>query len=105
MIVFKGVNVFPSQIEKTIMNFPELEGTYVIRLEAENNREYMRIQAEVKEHVIQGEQEKIKALESRIAEALRDEILVRPEVRLVGAGEIPVPEIGKTKRVIDKRSE
>ena len=104
MIIFKGVNIFPLQIEKTIMDFPELEGTYMVVLETENNREYMRIQAEVKKEVIQGDQGLIKSLKARIEDALQSEVLVRSDVQLVAVGEIPVSSTGKTKRVVDKRA-
>ena len=104
MIIFKGVNIFPLQIEKTIMDFPELEGTYLVVLETENNREYMRIQAEVKKEVIQGDPGLIKSLKVRIEEALQSEVLVRSDVQLVAVGEIPVSSTGKTKRVVDKRA-
>ncbi len=104
MIIFKGVNIFPLQIEKTIMDFPELEGTYLVVLETENNREYMRIQAEVKKDVIQGDQGLIQSLKARIEEALQSEVLVRSDVQLVAVGEIPVSSTGKTKRVVDKRA-
>ncbi len=104
MIIFKGVNIFPLQIEKTILNFPELEGTYVIVLETKNNREYMRIQAEVKEEVLQGSRESVETLKARMEEALQAEVLVRSDIQLVATGEIPVSSTGKTKRVVDKRA-
>ncbi len=104
LIIFKGVNIFPLQIEKTIMDFPELEGTYMVILETENNREYMRIQAEVKEEMLQRGRESVQSLKASIEAALKSEVLVRTDVQLLAAGEIPVSSTGKTMRVVDKRA-
>jgi len=104
LIIFKGVNMYPSQIEKVLMSFPEVGPIYMIHLETIEDRDYMTIRVEVPTHLLEGEKQHMIGLKRRIIDALQSNILVRPEVELVPAGTIPVPEVGKSKRVIDKRT-
>ena len=96
--------MYPKQIEEVLMSFQELGEIYLITLETIENRDWMTIEVEVKEGVMDGEPENIKALIRRITDELQSDILVRPSVKLVPLGTIPVPEVGKTKKVIDRRS-
>ena len=102
MIIWKGVNIFPLQIEKVLMEIPEVQETYLVVLETENDVDRMTIQVEVRESFLKGE--KSDELQARIVNSLQAELLAKPEVQLVSSGTIPVPEAGKAKRVIDKRS-
>ncbi len=102
MIIWKGVNIFPLQIEKVLMEIPEVQETYLVVLETENDVDRMIIQVEVRESFLKGE--KSYELQARIVNSLQAELLAKPEVQLVSSGTIPVPEAGKAKRVIDKRS-
>ena len=102
MIIWKGVNIFPLQIEKVLMEIPEVQETYLVVLETENDVDRMTIQVEVRESFLKGE--KSYELQARIVNSLQAELLAKPEVQLVSSGTIPVPEAGKAKRVIDKRS-
>jgi phenylacetate-CoA ligase len=104
LIIFKGVNMYPSQIEKVIMSFPEVGPIYMIHLETRNDRDYMTVQVEVAPQVLEGEPQHVANLKGRIVDALQSDILVRPGVQLDPIGTIPVPEVGKAKRVIDKRT-
>jgi phenylacetate-CoA ligase len=101
MIIWKGVNIFPMQIEQVIMDFPEAGGTYLVLLETVDDRDTMTVKIEVKETSPQGDV--ADTLRKRITDALQSELLVRPEVELVPTGGIPVSEVGKAQRVIDKR--
>ena len=80
-----------------------MEGTYLVILETENDVDTMKIQVEVKEDFLEGDSKNNEALRTGIVDALQSELLVRPEVELVPLGTIPVSELGKAKRVIDKR--
>ena len=104
MIIWKGVNIFPIQIDRVLMEAPCVEGTYLVILETENDVDTMKIQVEVKEEFLKGDSKNNEALRTGIVNALQSELLVRPEVELLPLGTIPVSEVGKAKRVIDERT-
>jgi len=104
MIIWKGVNIFPIQIDRVLMEVPCVGGTYLVILETENDVDTMKIQVEVKEEFLKGDSKNNEALKTGIVNALQSELLVRPEVELLPLGTIPVSEVGKAKRVIDKRT-
>ena len=101
MFIWKGVNIFPMQIEQVIMDFSEVGGTYLVELKSIDDIDTMTVRIEVNESCLK---EEIKGLlKVRITEALQSEILVRPEVELTLPGSIPSSDTGKAKRVIDNR--
>ena len=102
MIIWKGVNIFPMQIDSILMDIQEVAGTYQIVLATDNDVHTMTIQVEVGEAHIKGE--KSEGLRKRIMDSLQSELLAKPEVELVPAGTIPVSEVEKAKRVIDNRT-
>ena len=101
MIIWKGVNIFPTQIEQVLMEIPELQETYLVVLETEDDVDRMTVQVEVEETILGGDMSD--NLRTHILDALQSELLVRPEVQFVPPGTIPVSEVGKAKRVIDNR--
>ena len=102
MLIIKGVNIFPMQIERTLMNIAEVGNNYQIILETANYLDKMTVLVEVTSAFVVDDPRPLDALRRRITSALRDEILVEPEVHLVEPGSIPRTE-GKAVRVIDKR--
>ena len=102
MIVLKGVNIFPIQIEKILMQFPELASNYLITLTTDADNDNMTVEVELEELFTDDDQRLI-ALEKRIKRALKDEILLTPHVKLVAKGTLPVSD-GKAVRVVDKRT-
>ena len=102
MIIWKGVNVFPMQIDSVLMGIPEVEGAYLVVLETDKNVDTMNVKVEVGEASLKERQSE--RLRMRIVNSLQSELLVKPEVQLVPIGTIPVSEGGKAKRVIDTRS-
>jgi phenylacetate-CoA ligase len=102
MIIWKGVNIFPMQIESILMDFSELEETYLIILETENEIDKMTIQVEAGEVYMRDE--KSEALRNRIVNSLQSELQVKPDVQILPKGTILVSEGDKAKRVDDKRS-
>jgi phenylacetate-coenzyme A ligase PaaK-like adenylate-forming protein len=63
----------------------------------------MTIQVEIKEAFLKRDEQETEGLRNRIIEALQSELLVKPEVQFVPVGTVPVSEVEKAKRVIDKR--
>lgn len=104
MIIFKGVNMYPKQIEEIIMDFQEVGEIYLITMGTKDDRDWMTIEIEVKTPFLEGDPDNVANLRRRIVEALKSDILVTPDVKLVPLGTIPVPEVGKAKKVIDKRT-
>lgn len=102
MFIFRGVNIFPIQIEKVLMNIPEVGNNYRIILEREDYRDVMRIEVEIKSELFFGDLQKLERLRERIQAELRSEILATPEVVLVEPGTLPTQE-GKAQRVFDQR--
>ena len=100
MIVLRGVNIFPIQVEKILMKFPEVGTNYLITLTTEDNNDQMTVEVEVNEGT--DDFAKLQYLEKEIRHQIGDEILLKPRVRLVSKGTLPVSE-GKAVRVVDKR--
>ena len=101
MIVLKGVNIFPIQIEKILMQFPELASNYLITLTTDSDNDNMTVEVELEE-LFTDDYQRLLALTNSIKRALKDEILLTPYVKLVPKGTLPQSE-GKAVRVIDKR--
>ncbi len=101
MIVLRGVNIFPIQIEKILMQFRELGNNYLITLTTDDDNDNMTVEVEIAE-MFTDDYARLQQLTKAITRALRDEILLTPHVRLVPKGSLPVSE-GKAQRVVDKR--
>jgi phenylacetate-CoA ligase len=102
MFILKGVNIFPLQIDTTLMNIPEVGSNYVTVLERENFEDRMIVRVEVRPEFFKGDLWQLERLRKQITEALKSEILVTPKVELVEPDSLPKSE-GKAVRVMDKR--
>jgi phenylacetate-CoA ligase len=103
MIIIKGVNIFPLQIEKVLMALPEVHTNYLVELTRENFNDQMHVRVEVRESFFREDLKYLAALRQRITEALKSELLVTPIVELVEPNTLPAGE-GKAVRLVDKRS-
>lgn len=101
MMVLRGVNIFPIQIEKILMSFPELGSNYLITLTTDDNNDNMTVEVEIAE-MFTDDYARLQTLSRSITRALKDEILLTPRVKLVPKGTLPVSD-GKAVRVVDKR--
>lgn len=101
MMVLRGVNIFPIQIEKILMTFPELASNYLITLTTDSDNDNMTVEVELEE-LFTDDFRRLQELTNRIQRALKDEILLTPHVKLLPKGTLPVSE-GKAVRVVDKR--
>ncbi|HZV46200.1 MAG TPA: phenylacetate--CoA ligase [Thermodesulfovibrionales bacterium] len=100
MIIIRGVNIFPQQIERVLMGIKAVAQNYQIVLEAYDQ---MTVRVEISKDLFDGRVEHLVNLQNEITEKLRSEILVKPKVELLEPGTLPVSE-GKSTRVIDKRT-
>ena len=103
MIILRGVNIFPIQVEQVLMQFKELASDYLITLENEGGNDGMTVEVEFTEHSLD-DYSALQRLEKNITRMLRDEILVTPRVKLVPKGTLPQSE-GKAVRVRDLRKQ
>ena len=103
MLIVRGVNVFPSQIEHVLMQIPEVGEHYMIILDrAESGLDEMTIQVELAEKAFSDKVSDILKLEEKIAEKLKSVLNVWAKVEVVNPGTLQRFE-GKAKRVIDRR--
>lgn len=102
MIILKGVNIYPMQIEKVLMARKEVGQNYVIELYKEGHLDQMRIKVEIKDEYFVEDMRVLKQLQQSIAKSLREEILITPRVELVEHNSLPKSQ-GKAVRVIDLR--
>lgn len=102
MMVLRGVNIFPIQIEKILMQFKELANNYLITLTTDDNNDNMTVEVELEE-LFTDDYQRLSQLQKSVTRALKDEILLTPIVKLVPKGTLPVSE-GKAVRVVDKRT-
>lgn len=100
MIILKGVNIFPIQIETVLMQFEELGTEYLITLTNEEANDLMTVEVELKE--FSDDYSRLQILTREITRQLKDEILLTPVVKLVPKGYI-VKQDGKAIRVRDLR--
>lgn len=102
MLIIKGVNVFPLQIEKVLL---EIEGTsphYQIIIERENHNDKMTVLVEVNESLFFDEMKRQRQLVDHIKAKLSSELGLRVNIKLVEEKTLERSE-GKAQRVIDKR--
>ncbi|MBQ0105027.1 MAG: phenylacetate--CoA ligase [Armatimonadetes bacterium] len=103
MLIIRGVNVFPGQIEEILLNIEGVEPQYLIILDRENSvSDNFEILVEVSEGILQDEVRAMENLQKRILSEIHSVIGLNPKIRLVEPYTIERSE-GKVKRVIDRR--
>lgn len=102
MIILKGVNIFPIQIEKILMKFPELSTDFLITLETKENGDTMTIDVELSQ-LTTDDYPTLVRLNKEITRQLKDEILVTPKVNFVKKGSLGASDEKKAVRVKDLR--
>lgn len=104
MMILKGVNVFPIQIEKKLMEIAGVGNNFLIILDRLDYTDQMTVKVEVLQEFFGGDLKQLEALRRRIVEELRSDILITPKVDLVEPDSLPKSE-GKAVRVIDNRKD
>ena len=102
MMILKGVNIFPIQIEKILLKFKELSTDYLITLETKEDGDTMTVDVELA-GMFTDDYAQLQRLEKTITRLLKDEILITPKVRLVPKGTLAVSDEKKAVRVKDLR--
>jgi phenylacetate-CoA ligase len=102
MLIIRGVNVFPSQVEHVLMGIDGVEPHYQIVVDREGNLDTMQVQVEVSEGVFSDEIRVLENLTKHIQKEIKDLLGVSCKVKLVEPKTIQRSE-GKAQRVIDRR--
>ena len=102
MLIIRGVNLFPSQIESLLMEIEGLEPHYMLIVRREGTMDTLEVQIEVNEKIFTDEIKGLEALEKGVEGQIKDILGISAKVRLVEPKTIQRFE-GKAKRVIDER--
>jgi len=102
MLIIRGVNLFPSQIETVLLEMSEIKPHYLIIVDRINNLDTLELQVEVDEVFFQDQISQLQALRGKLQDNLENAIGLSIKVTLVEPKTIERSE-GKAKRVIDKR--
>jgi phenylacetate-CoA ligase len=102
MLIIRGVNVFPSQIESVLMEMDHVEPHYQLLVEREGKLDTLTVMVEVGEQIFSDEVKHLQDLERKISKNIKDYFGVSAKVKLVEPKTIARSE-GKAVRVIDKR--
>ncbi len=104
MLIIRGVNVFPSQIEEVLLKISgdEITPNYQIIVDRVNNTDTLDVNVEMSEKMLSDDIKSVKAIEVKIVEQLRSTLGIGAKVHLVNPKTIVRSE-GKAKRVIDNR--
>ena len=102
MIILKGVNIFPIQIETILAQYKDLASDFLITLNTVEDNDDMTVEVELSELANVDDYAYLQNLSKDITRKLRDEILVTPKVKLLPKGALPRSE-GKAVRVKDLR--
>jgi phenylacetate-CoA ligase len=104
MLVIRGINVFPSQIEHVLLRIPEVGNHFMVYVDRVNHLDEMTIEVEINRNYFSGELADLARIQKKVVKELRDALDLRTTVRLVEPGTLPRFE-GKAKRVVDLRGD
>lgn len=102
MLIIRGINVFPSQIEYTLMRIPQIGDQYMIEVTRDGALDNITVQVEIRPEVFSDKVEDMIHLRAHIESELKKYLNIGATVELKAPGELPRFE-GKAKRVIDRR--
>jgi len=103
MLIIKGVNVYPIQVEQVLMGIPEAGNNYQIVVDRDGALDRLTVKIEAGPAFLARSVEGMEKLRKKIERALSDELLFTPRVELVEHGSLPAGE-GKAVRVVDQRA-
>ena len=103
MLIIRGINVFPSQVESVILSMEEFEPRYMIVVDRKNNLDTMQVQVEVRKNFFNDDIGQMFQMRKALADKLKSVISIKADVKLMEPGSIERSQ-GKSVRVIDKRN-
>jgi phenylacetate-CoA ligase len=102
MLIVRGINVFPSQIESVLLSVEGAEPHYLIVVDRERGLDRLEIQVEVSQQLFTDEVKGLETLRDKISDEIENVLGVKAAVKLVEPQTIE-RSMGKAKRVIDNR--
>ncbi len=102
MLIVRGINVFPGQVESVLMNIPEVGEHFMIIVDRINELDIMKVQIEMTDAAFSDKVTDIMDLEKKVGAALKSVLNIAVKVELVEHGSLP-RSMGKAKKVIDNR--
>ena len=102
MIIIRGINVFPSQVEYSLMTNPEVGNEFQIVVDRKGALDTLMVRAELRPEAFGDRVFELDAIKDRVTHKLRSSLNVGVTVELVEPGSLPRFE-GKARRVVDKR--
>ena len=103
MLIIRGINVFPSQVESVILEMQEFEPQYMLIVDRVKNLDTLQVQVEVRKDYFSDDIGSMLALKKKLADKLKSVISIAADVRLMEPGSIERSQ-GKGKHVIDNRN-
>ncbi len=104
MLIVRGINVFPSQIEDVIVKIPEITEHFQVILDRNKKMlDEITVKVEITENAFTGELSDLAELQKHVEDELQSVLNIRTNVELAEKGSIPRTE-GKSKKVIDRRN-
>jgi len=103
MLIVRGINVFPSQIEDVLVSIPEIGSYFQVVVDRKRHGlDEISIQVELKDEAFTGELEDLARIRKKVEEKLKSVLNVRSKIELVEKGSIP-RTAGKSRKVVDLR--
>ncbi|MDR1344335.1 MAG: phenylacetate--CoA ligase [Tannerellaceae bacterium] len=102
MLIIRGVNVFPSQVESVLLEMPEFEPHYLIVVDRVNNTDTFQVQVEVRPEYYSDEINKVLSLKKKITARMQSVTGIQPDIKIVEPRSLERSQ-GKAKHVIDNR--
>ncbi|MEX1306930.1 MAG: phenylacetate--CoA ligase [Eubacteriales bacterium] len=102
MLIIRGVNVFPSQVESVLVKFEEIEPHYLLVVDRVNNLDTLEIWVEMSDALFSDEVKAVEAVRNRIGEQVHSLLGLHAKIKLVEPKTIE-RSMGKAKRVVDNR--
>ena len=102
MLIIRGVNVFPSQIESVLLEMNAATPNYMIIVDRKDNHDTMEVQVEMNDSLFSDQVKDLESIENSIKARLNSVLGISVKLKLVEPKTLPRSE-GKAKRVIDKR--
>jgi phenylacetate-CoA ligase len=104
MLIIRGINVFPSQIEHVLMKFPDIGSHYLLVVGKKGPLDTLKVQVEVTKDIISDRVRDMMQLQKSLIAELDDTLGISVDVELVEPGTIPRSE-GKAVRIKDERGD
>lgn len=103
MLIVRGINVFPSQIEDVLMSMPEIGDYFQVVVDRKTHGlDELTIQVEMKDEAFTGELQDLSRMQRKVEEKLKSVLNVRSKIDLVEKGTIP-RTAGKSRKIVDRR--